>query len=164
VKVSWAVFALMLIVAAATITETAGQMPALVAVHFDQAGLATSFILRAKYRDYVLLFAIGLPILLVALMAASYSRATNLKVPNSDYWLAPQRISHARTFLIAHGVWLGCIFAGLMTFIHLMVLDANRHRPPVLSNQTVFVGLVALLGCMMVWIGTLMARFRRPRS
>jgi uncharacterized membrane protein len=163
-KISWMAFALMLIVAGTVINQTVGEMPALVAVHFDAAGQATSFILRGKYRVYVLLFAIGLPILLVALMAASYSRATNLKVPNSEYWAAPQRISDARSFLITHGVWLGSILTGLMTFIHWLVLDANRHRPPVLSNQTVSLGLFVLLGCMVLWIGTLMARFRTPKS
>ena len=163
-KFSLTVFALMLIVAAVVINHTAEQLPTLVAVHFDAAGQATSFILRSKYRVYVLLFAIGLPILLVGLMAASYSRATTLKVPNSEYWLAPERISQARSFLIAHGAWLGSILTGLMTFIHGLVLDANRHRPPVLSNQTVIVGVLVLFGCMLLWIGTLMAKFRRSGS
>jgi len=51
-----------------------------------------------------------------------------------------------------------------MCFMHWLVLDANRRRPPLLSNQAVFLGLLALLGCMIAWIGTLMIAFRRPED
>jgi uncharacterized membrane protein len=161
-KFSWAVFLGMLLLAALFINRTVGELPPHVAVHFDAGGQAISFMAASRYRVFILLFAVVLPIGLVAVMTSAYSRATNMKLPNRDYWLAPQRVARTRSFLIAHGIWFGSLLIGLMCFMHWLVLDANRQAPPQLSNQTVFIGLFIMLGCMIVWIGTLMAAFRRP--
>jgi len=102
-KFSWAVFAGMLLFAALFVNQTVGALPGLVAVHFDESGQATSFMEASRYRIFILLFTIVLPIVLVAVMASAYSRAKEMKLPNRDYWLAPQRIARTRSFLVAHG-------------------------------------------------------------
>jgi uncharacterized membrane protein len=160
---SWIVFVVMLLLAALFVNQTYGMLPAQVAVHFDDAGYPTSFIAAARYRIFVLLFTLALPIALVSLMTSAYSRAKDLKLPNRDYWLAPQHIARTRSFLVGHGIWFGSLLVGLMSFMHWLVLDANRRVPPQLSNQSMFIGLLVLLGCMIAWIGTLMVTFRRPR-
>jgi uncharacterized membrane protein len=162
-RVAWAVFIALLLFTAVFVLRTTTELPARVAVHFDETGQATSFMVRSQYRALILVFATALPLALVAIMSSAYSRATQFKLPNRDYWLAPQRIAQTRAFLIGHGIWFGSLLTGLMCFMHWLVLDANRHVPPFLSNQTVFVGLLVILGCMLAWIGTLMAAFRRPR-
>jgi uncharacterized membrane protein len=161
-KFSWAVFAGLLLFAAVFVNQTVGRLPPHVAVHFDDAGQATSFMEAGRYRVLIMLFAVVLPIALVAVMASAYSRAKDMKLPNRDYWLAPERIARTRSFLVAHGIWFGSLLVGLMCFMHWLVLDANRQQPPLLSNQAVFLGLLVLLGCMIAWIGTLMIAFRRP--
>jgi uncharacterized membrane protein len=163
-KFSWAVFIGMLLLAAVFVSQTANELPTHVAVHFDDVGQATSSMAKNRYRLFIVLFAIVLPIALVAIMTAAYSRARELKLPNRDYWLAPQRIARTRSFLVAHGLWFGSLLVALMCFIHWLVLDANRQLPPQLSNQAAFIGLLVLLGCMVVWIGTLMVVFRRPSA
>jgi uncharacterized membrane protein len=163
-KFSWAVFIGMLLIAALFVNRTSNELPPLVAVHFDDAGRATSFIASGRYRVFVLLFTVALPIALVAIMTSAYSRATDFKLPNREYWLAPQRIARTRSFLVVHGIWFGTMLVGLMCFMHWLVLDANRQEPPQLSNQALFIGLLVLLGCMVTWIGTLMVAFRRPIS
>jgi uncharacterized membrane protein len=163
-KISWAVFIGMLLLAALFVNQTASELPKKVAVHFDAAGQATSFMTVGHYRLFILLFAIGLPLAVVATMATAYSRAAYFKLPNRDYWLAPPRLARTRSFLIAHGIWFGSLLVGLMCFMHWLILDANRQEPPYLSNQSVFTGLLIILGCMIVWIGVLMAAFRRPSA
>jgi uncharacterized membrane protein len=148
--------------AAAFVVTTSSQLPPHVAVHFDASGQATSFMSSGQYRLFILAFAIGLPVVLVATLRSVYWRARNFNLPNREYWLAPQRIFRTRSFLVAHGVWFGTLFAGLMCFVHWLVLDANRQIPPTLSNQAFFVGLVAFFGCMVAWLGTLLVTFRRP--
>jgi uncharacterized membrane protein len=161
-KFSWGVFLAMLLIAALFVSRTANELPTLVAVHFDETGRPTSFMASQQYTVFALLFAIAMPLALVAIMTASYSRASQFKLPNRDYWLAPQRIARTRSFLVAHGIWFGSLLVGLMCFMHWLVLDANRHQPPFLSNQLLFVGLVVLLVCMLAWLGTLLAFFRLP--
>jgi uncharacterized membrane protein len=160
--VSWAVFLLLLLLAVLFVNQTLAELPANVAVHFDASGQADSFMAHGRYRLFAVFFAVGLPMLLVAVMSAAYSRATALKLPNSDYWLAPPRLARTRAFLVAHGVWFGSIWVALSCFVHWLVLDANRRQPPHLSNERLFAGLFVLLLCMIAWIGTLMFAFRRP--
>jgi hypothetical protein len=161
-KFSWAVFICLLLLAAWFENRTVGDLPLKVAVHFDDAGLPTSYMTAGRYRLFIVLFAVVLPIALVATMTSAYSRAKDMKLPNRDYWLAPQRIAHTRSFLVAHGIWFGSLLVAFMCFMHWLVLDANRRVPPQLSNQAVFIGLLVMLGCMIAWIGTLMVAFRRP--
>jgi uncharacterized membrane protein len=163
-KTAWGVFIGMLLAAALVVHRTLNELPALVGVHFDAAGRATSFMARGPYRLYMLLFAVVLPLCVVTLTTRAYSRARRLQLPHGDYWLAAPRIASTRAFLVAHGVWLGSLLAGLMLFVHWLVLDANRHRPPLLSNRAVLGGLIALLACSLAWVGTLMLKFRNPRA
>jgi uncharacterized membrane protein len=159
---TWAVFIGVLLLAALFVNLTVGNLPRLVAVHFDAAGLPTSYMAASRYRLFILLFAVVLPIGLVVFITRAYSRAKEMKLPNRDYWLAPQRIARTRSFLVAHGIWFGSLLVGFMCFMHWLVLDANRRLPPQISNQAVFSGLFVMLGCMMAWIATLMVVFRRP--
>jgi hypothetical protein len=156
------VFALALLGAAVFINQTVFSLPPQVAVRFDPDGHATSFMAAAAYRRFVLVFAVLVPIAVVAALRSAYSKASTLKLPNREYWLAPQRIASTRAFLIAHGIWFGTLLVTLMAFTHGLILDANRHQPPALSNTAMLLGLLALLGCMLVWIGILMVAFRRP--
>lgn len=159
---TWVAFVAILLFAAAFILATTNELPSHVAVHFDAGGVATSFMPSSRYRLFILAFTIALPIVLVATLSSVYSRARNFNLPNREYWLAPQRIERTRSFLVAHGVWFGTLFTGLMSFMHWLVLDANRHIPPTLSNQAFFIGLLTFFGCMVVWLGTLLVTFRRP--
>jgi uncharacterized membrane protein len=159
---TWVAFVAILMFAATFVISTSSQLPTHVAVHFDAGGQATSFMSTDQYRLFILAFTIALPIVLVATLRGVYTRAKNFNLPNRDYWLAPQRIARTRSFLVAHGVWFGSLFTGLMCFVHWLVLDANRHIPPTLSNQAFFIGLLVFFGCMVAWLGTLLVSFRRP--
>src|SRR6202167_653183 len=155
------VFALLLIFAAIFVTADSASLPAMVAVHFDAAGRAGAFAPRSQYQTVVLLLAVALPVAVVAIMAFAYSRATDLKLPNRDYWLAPQRLERTRAFLITHSIWLGSLMVTLTCFVHWLVLDANLRRPPELSNALFAAGLCIFTACMAAWVATLMIVFRR---
>lgn len=160
-RISWGVFAGMLLFSAQFIYRTARELPARTAVHFDAGGNPDALMASAEYRHFILFFAIVLPIALVATLTLTYSRSANLKIPNGNYWLAPQRIIATRAFLIAHGTWLGSLLAAMMCFTHWLVISANRRAPPHLANEAVFLGLAAFLVCTLVWMAVLMIKFRR---
>ena len=155
------VFALLLIFAAIFVNADSASLPAMVAVHFDAAGRAEAFAPRGQYRSAVLSLALALPVAVVGIIAFAYSRATDLKLPNRDYWLAPQRLKRTRAFLITHCIWLGSIMVALTCFVHWLVLDANLRRPPELSNSLFAAGLGLFTACMAVWVATMMFTFRR---
>ena len=145
------------------VTATAPQLPPTVASHFNSAGHRQCFlkIPRAGYTRFILCFAVGFPIVIVAILTAVYSRATEMKLPNRDYWLAPQRIGRTRALLVAHGVWFGSLLVLLGCFVHWQELAANRFEPPHLSSAAFAAGLIAFLIATTVWVAILIFAFRR---
>ena len=125
-RIAWSVFIALLLLAILFVIGTASQLPLTVASHFDAAGQPNAFMSRGAYIRFELCIAVGLPALVVAILWTVYSRATDLKLPNRDYWLAPARLDRTRAFLIAHGVWFGSLLAGLACCVHWLELGANR--------------------------------------
>ncbi len=161
-RVTWAVFIALLAFAVLFVISTVSQLPPMVASHFDAAGQANAFMSRSGYTRFVLCLVLGLPLAVVAILTAVYSRATDLKLPNRDYWLAPQRIDRTRAFLVAHGVWFGSLLVILACFVHWLELTANRAQPPHLSNSMFAAVMIAFLLATAAWIAALMVAFRRP--
>jgi uncharacterized membrane protein len=162
-KLSWAVFVLTLLSVILFVALTAPRLPALVASHFDAAGVPTAFVARGIYLRFVLLIGVGLPIVLVALLAWVYSRARDMKLPNKDYWLAPERIAATRALLVSQAVWFGTLLAAIVCYVHWLELDAHRSAPPQLSNPLFGAGLMTFLVIAMAWSIAILMAFRRPR-
>jgi uncharacterized membrane protein len=161
-RVTWSVFVLLLLIAILFVTGTASQLPLTVASHFDAAGQPNAFMSRGGYIRFMLCLCIGLPVLVVAVLTVVYSRARELKLPNREYWMAPQRVERTRSFLVAHGVWLGSLLVVLSCCVHWLELGANRQQPPHLPNQVFAACMIAFLIAMAAWIAALMFAFRRP--
>jgi uncharacterized membrane protein len=161
-RVTWSVFALLLLLATLFVTGTASELPLTVASHFDAAGQPNAFMSRSGYVRFMLCLAVGLPVIVVAILWTVYSRATDLKLPNCEYWLAPERLDRTRAFLVAHGVWFGSLLVTLSCFVHWLELGANRQQPPHLSNQSFAAVLIAFLIATAAWVAALMFAFRRP--
>lgn len=163
-KAPWMVFSLMLIFALLYLLGTASELPPMVASHFDVAGYPNAFMTRAHYTRFILGFAVGLPVAIVAVLTATYASARDFKLPNRDYWLAPERIAGTRAFLIAHGVWFGSLMVAMVCFVHWLELQAHHHLPPQLSNFWVSAGLLGFFLLTAAWILVLIRAFRLPRG
>jgi uncharacterized membrane protein len=161
-RVTWSVFVLLLLFAILFVTGTASELPPTVASHFDAAGQPNAFMSRSGYVRFMLCLAVGLPVIVVVILRSVYSRATDLKLPNREYWLAPERLERTRAFLVAHGVWFGSLMVTLTCFVHWLELGANRQHPPHLSSQAFAAVLIAFLIATVAWIAALMFAFRRP--
>lgn len=162
-KIPWIAFALALLFATFYFSNTVSSLPPMVASHFDGAGFPTARMTRALYMKFVFGMGVGFPIAMVALLSAVYSKAGDMKLPNRDYWLAPDRIAQTRSLLVAHAVWFGCLMVAMVCYMHWLVLVAHRSVPPRLSNQLVMGGLLVFIGIAAGWIIGLLRTFRRPR-
>jgi uncharacterized membrane protein len=162
--ITWSVFIALLVLAILFVTGTASELPPMVASHFDASGQPNAFMPRSGYIRFVLCFAVGFPVAIVTLLTMVYSRATDLKLPNRDYWLAPQRLDRTRAFLVAHGVWFGSLLVTLACCVHRLELHAHRLLPPHLPNRTFAAVMLAFLIATGVWISALMFAFRRPAA
>jgi uncharacterized membrane protein len=163
-KLAWLIFILLLAFAIIFVNRSAAALPSIVAVHFDAAGRPNGFMSHGDYWLFALILTLGLPLGVVGVLTLAYSRATDLKLPNREYWLAPQRVEHTRAFLVAHGVWLGAMLVAFMCYVHWLVLDANARQPPQLSNEWFAVGIAVFLIGVAAWVATMMVAFRRGGS
>jgi uncharacterized membrane protein len=163
-KIPWIVFALALLFAIFYFSHTVASLPAMVASHFDGAGFPNSYMTRAFYTKFVFGMGVGFPIAMVALLSLVYSKGGDMKLPNRDYWLAPERIAQTRALLVAHAVWFGCLMVAMVCYMHWLILTAHRSVPPHLSNQMVMGGLLVFIGISAGWIIALLRTFRRPRA
>jgi len=163
-KAAWPIFILLLVFAAFFVTQSAAALPPLVGSHFDAAGYPNAFMTRGGYTRFVLCFGVALPAALVALLTLVYSRARELKLPNRDYWLAPERIARTRARLVAHGVWFGSLLVSMVCFVHWLVLGAYRRVPPQLSNPLLEAGLLTFFLLAAGWIIAALIIFRRPQG
>jgi uncharacterized membrane protein len=162
-KIPWVAFALALLFAIFYFSQTVANLPPMVASHFDGAGFPSTYMTRAFYTKFVFGMGVGFPIAMVALLSLVYSRAGDMKLPNRDYWLAPERIAKTRALLVAHAVWFGCLMVAMVCYMHWLILTAHRSVPPRLSNQMVMGGLLVFIGISAGWIIALLRTFRRPR-
>jgi hypothetical protein len=138
-------------------------MPPLIASHFDGSGNPTAQMTRDFYTKFVFFMGVGLPIAMVAMLTFVYSKAGDMKMPNRDYWLAPERIAHTRALLVTQGVGFGSLMSAMVCYMHWLILDAHRTMPPHLSNRLVTGGLFVFFIITGGWIIALLRYFRRPR-
>lgn len=147
------------------VVATSGALPPTVASHFDGAGRANGFMSRSGYVGFSVGFALVLPVLVGVVMPRAIMSAPELlNLPNKDYWLAPKRAADTFTFLATHNRWLGTAMALFAAGLHRSIVRANAQAAPSLAGDDFTVAMIAFSVVMTIWIGLLLARFRRPSS
>jgi uncharacterized membrane protein len=162
-RVPWIAFALALLLAVVYFSTTVSSLPPMVASHFDGTGLPTAHMTRALYAKFLFAIGVGFPVAVVALLSVVYSKASDMKLPNPDYWLAPEHIAQTRALLVSHCVWFGCLLVAMVCYMHWLVLAAYRNVTPHLSNRMVMAGLLVFMAIGVGWVIALLRTFRRPR-
>jgi hypothetical protein len=150
-------------VAGAFILATGAGMPPLVASHFDGEGAANGFMSREGYLAFMLVLAVGLPIVFVAFQRLLHAIAPRyLNVPHRDYWLAPERRAETIAYMEGYLLRFAWALAIFLVLVHACVVDANRSTPPRLSPALFLPTLGAFLVFVAGWIIALYRRFPRP--
>jgi len=156
-------FALLVVANAALVLSTGHLLPEQLATHFDFSGRADGWMSRDGYQAFMIAFAVVLPTIEVALLAALPRFAPgSVKLPHRELWLAPERREETLDFLSRHGYWLGCLMSAFLGGIHLSILQANREQPARMPPSTLAWVLVPFVLGIAVWLGTLLVRFRKP--
>jgi len=157
-------FAALLLGAGAYIVGTADALPAVIATQFGIGGGPVSWMSRDGYLIFMMCFAVGLPLLIVAIIAWLLRRFPDrVNIPNRNHWLAPERRDASLAFLHALFLAIACLIVAFMAGLHWLVLRSNGSGPPQLDYGL----LLTLAGVFLVAEGLCMLamvrRFgRRP--
>jgi uncharacterized membrane protein len=163
-RLSPAIFLLLL---AATLAQAAWyypQLPARVASHFDMAGQVNATMPKQGFLEiHLVVIAILSTVFLVmpALIVRLPPGMVNL--PNKEYWLAPERREHTMRIIQGHLVGFG---DAMLLFLFVVFGDAMRASlmpEPHLSNR--IWALLVMLGVFAIgWTVLFIRAFRLPEA
>jgi hypothetical protein len=148
-------------VSAPFIAVTAGQLPGLVASHFDSGSGVNGWLTRNQYLVWMLGLAILLPLVIVCLIALIPRAAPRLiNLPHRAYWLSEDRREQTLATLLSFGCAQGAVLTVFAAALHYVILQANTTAPPRLPGVLLVAVLVGLLAAMVAWTIALYVRFR----
>jgi uncharacterized membrane protein len=156
---------LFLVVAAlaiAQITVHLRTMPPMLATNFDFEGAPVAWMTAGAVAtlEFALLalFVVGFW-LLPRLFA--HRTSTYWRIPNKDYWLAPER--RATTIEALRGLisWMGVVVLLLFMAVSQLVFDANNRTPPHLAGDALIWLLLSFLFFIAMWIWVIVRQFGR---
>ncbi|MGE5385583.1 MAG: hypothetical protein ACM3SV_06830 [Betaproteobacteria bacterium] len=143
---------------------TGGSLPPTVASHFTIGGAANAFMARGVYLKLMVAVMVGAPLLIAVLgSVVSVLPIRFINLPDRDYWLAPERQADTLAYISKQGSRLGVMLIIFLGFVHWLVVQANAHTPPVLSERLFFIGMGIFLISILTGLGTFVVHFyRRP--
>src|ERR1700731_830029 len=132
---SLAAFVALLVGAMLFVYYTSGSLPKVMASHFAASGVPTGFLPRATYLCITTAMVLLPPIFLVFLpRRALRSPKARINVPNSDYWLAPERRAETVEIIAHQCTRFAQILLVFLCYVHWLVVRANTSVPPELSS------------------------------
>ncbi len=153
----------LLVLVVAVIVGTSGTLPERVATHFGHGGVVNGFMSRDGYIAFMLAFAILLPLFVVGMMGwvPRLTRSAG-GIPHAAYWFAPARRDATNARLVSYACLAGCVVLLFMGGLHLVILDANAHAPPRLSEPAFFSMLAVFMVGIVGFVARMHCMFRRP--
>lgn len=152
------------LVAVAQISVQMRLMPPLLATKFDYDGMPVGWMTTGAVEllefGLLALFAGGFWLLP---RIVAHRQSTYWRIPNSSYWLAPERRDATIEALRGLISWMGVIVLLLFMAVAQLVFDANNRTPPRLASDALIWLLVSFLFFIVVWIWVISRQFRRVR-
>jgi len=162
-RILMALLVVLVVAAVAIIAGTSGDLPARMATHFGAGGTANGWSTRETYLLVMIGLVIAVPVLLLALMVWLPQRGLcPVKLPNRDYWLAPQRREGTFERLTGYAGIAGVLVVLLLVAVHFIVIEANSSTRPALPTGVFVTVMLAFAVAMIVWTVLLSHGFRRP--
>jgi uncharacterized membrane protein len=156
---------LFLLVALLAVAEIAMQMrslPPVPATKFDYAGVPIGW-MTARAVEILEFGLLALFLLAFWLLPRTIAHrpTTYWRIPNSNYWLAPER--RAATIESLRGLisWMGVVVLLLFMAVSQLVFDANNRTPPRLASDALIWLLLSFLFFIALWIWVIFRQFGR---
>lgn len=143
------------------IGTSAELLPGQVAARFDSAGNPLTYHPRDNYVEFILLLSVGLSMAISAIMMIIPRQFPALmRIPNRDFWFAPEQRGESLKYLARQGIFLGMVVTVFFTSIHWLVVQANRNEPPHLSVEYFYGAGFLFVLAIAAFIQTIRNRFK----
>ena len=138
------------------------QMPDVVASHFDGLGAPNDW---SSKTGFFTLCAVILALLVAAFMFmpgwAEKRGSFGMKIPNRDYWLAPERVEQTKAFFRRQMMLMGIIHLCLAIYAIQLAILANFSEHPRL-HPSIGWALTSYFAFLAVWLIHFYMHFRKP--
>ena len=138
------------------------QMPDIMASHFDGLGAPNDW--SGKNFFFGLYLAIVLVLIAVFVFAPRWSVARTrfgMKIPNREFWLAPERVEQTREFLRRQMMIMGVVHLALAVFAIQLAILANFDQQPRLHSSIGW-ALALYFVFLIAWLVHFYLHFRKP--
>jgi uncharacterized membrane protein len=142
-----------------------GQLPEVVASHFDAHGAPNGWQTRMIFFAFFVgsiviatLVCFGVPLLIDSMPSAL------INLPHKQYWLSPEQRAGSLAFLRAHFAWLGCAALLVGIFAFEFTIRANFQPDKRFDSASLLYVLAAFGVFLILWLTRLLARFGKPRT
>ncbi len=156
------IFYLLVTLAAVQVAYYYPRLPATVASHFDGLGAPNDW--SGKGGFFALYIAIVFMLIGVFDLMPRWSGARprfGMKIPNRDYWLAPERIDATRAFFRRQMMLMGVAHMALAVYAIQLAIVANFAAEPRL-HPSIGWALGAYFVFLAGWLIHLHRHFRKP--
>ncbi|HXT01896.1 MAG TPA: DUF1648 domain-containing protein [Elusimicrobiota bacterium] len=159
-KLSLAAFLAAAVACAVQALHYAPMLPDRVASHFGPGGAPNGWMSSSTFiwTDLGIVALLTVMLLSVSFRMRSIDPA-EIKLPNKDYWLAPERREGSVDFLSGYFLWFGTATLLLMLDIFHQVFRYNLFQTRELEHPGVSLGVY--MAFALAWIAGLQLRFRR---
>src|SRR6202162_961878 len=113
-------------------------LPDRLASHFGASGIPNGWMTKSPF--FVTFAVILLPALAVEFLLSfgiSKKSDAKLRLPNKEYWLAPERRAETFAYFDSFFAWYGCAFLFVEVFAMGLAMRANFDAPPQLPTAPI---------------------------
>jgi uncharacterized membrane protein len=139
-------------------------LPDRLASHFGASGMPNGWMTKSQF---FFTFAIVLLPALVVEFLLPYGIAkkpdAKLRLPNKEYWFAPERRAETFAYFDSFFAWYGCAFLFVEVFAMGLAMRANFDTPPQLPTGPTVSVLVGFVLLNVVAVVAMLRRFSTPR-
>lgn len=138
-------------------------LPDRVASHFDPSGNANGWMTKPQFLlTYVLALVPALAVEFWIPRRIAKTGEGRLRLPNKQYWLAPERRCETLAYFERFFAWYGCAFLALEVFAMGLAMRANLETPPRLPTTPIVSAILAFVLFNLVGVITMFRRFSKP--
>ena len=165
-SVNQALSRFLVLIAVFTVVQIALQVPYLpspIAVRFDAAGTAVAWSSAQRFATInVMIVALIVTAFLIIPGMLTRRRRLKWRLPNREYWLAPERLPKTIEYVQRQFLWYGIVTLLFLMAVFQLVVDANSVQPAKLNARHLGWLLASYIAFMIVWAWSLWRKFSRP--
>ena len=139
-------------------------LPDRVASHFGPAGDANGWMTKSQFLlTYALVLLPALAVEFWLPRRIARTGGDRLRLPNKEFWLAPEHRSETFAYFDKFFAWYGCALLALEVFAMGLAMRANFMDPPRLPTMLIVSGIAAFVLFNVAGVIAMRRRFSKPR-